>query len=97
MGKTCHMQISVYWCTYIATKSQYFLWCEFIQQQCVPMKCLCCHRPVPSNTSRYYSIDMGLVHFIALDLNMQLLSNKFEYLYDLRTLLIGIPSKSKTH
>lgn len=26
--------------------------------------------PVPSGTSRYYSVDFGLVHFIALDLNM---------------------------
>lgn len=26
--------------------------------------------PVPSGTSRYYSVDLGLVHFIALDLNM---------------------------
>ena len=25
---------------------------------------------VPSGTSRYYSVDLGLVHFIALDLNM---------------------------
>ena len=26
--------------------------------------------PVPSGTSRYYSVTVGLVHFIALDLNM---------------------------
>lgn len=26
--------------------------------------------PVPSGTSRFYSVDLGLVHFIALDLNM---------------------------
>ena len=26
--------------------------------------------PAPSGTSRYYSVDIGLVHFIALDLNM---------------------------
>jgi hypothetical protein len=25
---------------------------------------------VPSGTSRYYSVTVGLVHFIALDLNM---------------------------
>eukprot|EP00939_MAST-03C_sp_MAST-3C-sp1_P001607 g1607.t1 len=25
---------------------------------------------VPSNTSRYYSVDVGLIHFVALDLNM---------------------------
>lgn len=25
---------------------------------------------VPSNTSRYYSVDLGLIHFVALDLNL---------------------------
>ena len=28
------------------------------------------HGGVPSGTSRYYSVDLGLIHFVALDLNM---------------------------
>lgn len=28
------------------------------------------HSGVPSNTSRFFSVDLGLIHFVALDLNM---------------------------
>ncbi len=28
------------------------------------------HSGMPSNTSRFYSVDLGLIHFVALDLNM---------------------------
>lgn len=35
-------------------------------------------KPHPSNTSRYYSFDYGLVHFIALDLNVRQIQNSEE-------------------
>ena len=28
------------------------------------------HSGMPSNTSRFYSVDLGLIHFVALDLNL---------------------------
>jgi len=37
------------------------------------------HGGVPSNTSRYYSVDVGLVHFVALDMNAYYFSTEEQF------------------